>query len=256
MNPTYFRIEIVRVTRDVVTMFFVAVLPALLYVIFGAAQDYGEMEFGDGNVSFYVMVGMAAYGALTATVGVGGTAAVEQMQGWGRQLGLTPMRDSALVITKAGVGFTISLVPVAIIYAIGAFTGAEAEPHVWAVSAAAVVLGAAVFSFYGLLAGYLFRSEGAVSAASGSLVILGFLGNVFFPLSGVLLEIARYTPLYGYVALARFPQTQGEAVVMGPPTDDAPAADPLWALALNLVLWAALFIVGTILLARRGRARQ
>ncbi|WP_105566298.1 ABC transporter permease [Microbacterium halophytorum] len=256
MNPTYYRIEITRVIRDVVTMFFVAVLPAILYIIFGAVQSYGEMEFGNGNVAFYVMVGMAAYGAITATVGVGGTAAVEQMQGWGRQLGLTPMRDSALVLTKAGVGFTISLIPVAIIYAIGAFTGAEAEPHVWALSAAVVVLGAAVFSFYGLLAGYLFRSEGAVAAASGSLVILGFLGNVFFPLSGVLLEIARFTPLYGYVALARYPQTDGEPAMMGPPADEVPAADPLWALVLNLVLWASLFIVGTIVLARRGRARQ
>lgn len=254
MNLTYYRIELARVARDVVTMFFIAILPALLYVIFGAVQAYGEQPAGNGNVSFYVMVGMAAYGAITATVGVGGAAAVEQMQGWRRQLGLTPMGDVTLVTTKAAVGFTVSIIPVAIIYGLGAVTGAEADPHVWVVSALVVLLGSAVFSFYGLLAGFLFRSEGAVAAASGSLVILAFLGNLFFPLTGLMLDIARFTPLYGYVALARYPLTEGW-VVSQDPTATA-VQDPLWVPALNLVVWGLVFVLGTVMLARRGRARQ
>ena len=40
-------------------------------------------------------------------------------------------------------------------------------------------------------------------------MILAFLGNIFFPLSGVMLTIAKFTPLYGYVALARYPLTEG-----------------------------------------------
>ncbi|HJB64412.1 MAG TPA: ABC transporter permease, partial [Candidatus Microbacterium pullistercoris] len=176
MNVTYFRIELARVGRDFVTMFFVAILPAFMYVIFGAAQDYGSTDIGNGNVTAYVMIGMAAYGAVTATVGVGGMAAVEQMQGWGRQLGLTPMSDTQRIVTKAAVGFVVAIIPVALIYILGAFTGAEANAEVWILSGLVVLLGAAMFSFFGLLAGVLFRSEGAVGAASGSLVILAFLG--------------------------------------------------------------------------------
>jgi len=253
MNATYFRIELVRVMRDAVSMFFVAVLPAFMYVIFGAVQDYGAIDIGNGNVAAYVMIGMAAYGAVTATVGVGGSAAVEQMQGWGRQLGLTPLSDAARVTTKAAVGFVIAIIPVVAIFIIGALTGAKAEPHVWILSGVLVLVGAAVFSFFGLLAGLLFRSEGAVGAASGSLVILGFLGNVFFPLDGVMLDIARFTPLYGAVALARYPLTEGVAVSM---TDGSMSQEPLWVPIVNVVFWGAVLVIATILLARRGRARQ
>ena len=38
MNPTYFAIELRRIVRDVVTMFFVAILPAVLYLIFARAS--------------------------------------------------------------------------------------------------------------------------------------------------------------------------------------------------------------------------
>lgn len=254
MNPTYFRIELVRTMRDVVTMFFVAILPAFMYIIFGAVQDWGETDIGHGNVAAYVMIGMAAYGAVTATVGVGGMAAVEQMQGWGRQLGLTPISDTQRVVTKAAVGFVIAIIPVALIYILGALTGAEAEPQVWLISGLVVLVGAAVFSFFGLLAGLLFRSEGAVSAASGSLVILAFLGNLFFPLGGVMLDIARFTPLYGMVALARYPLTDGYLASMS--ATGEPPHDDLWLPIVNVVVWGAVFVVATILISRRGRARQ
>lgn len=74
-----------RVLRDLVTMFFVVGLPAFMYVLFGASAGYSQQSAGNGNVALYVMISMAAYGAVTATVGIGGMAAVERMQGWGRQ---------------------------------------------------------------------------------------------------------------------------------------------------------------------------
>jgi len=254
VNVTYYRIELVRVMRDPVSMFFTAVLPAFMYLIFGAAQSYGDTDIGNGNVAAYVMIGMACYGAVVATSSIGGVAAVEQMQGWGRQLGLTPISDAQRVTTKAAVGFTIAIIPVALIYVLGAFTGAEANADVWVLSGLGALLGAAVFSFYGLLAGLLFRSEGAVGAASGSLVILAFLGNLFFPLSGTLLDIARFTPLYGVVALARYPLTEGFLADMT--GSGALEQDELWVPIANIVAWAAVFVVATILVSRRGRARQ
>ena len=117
-----------------------------------------------------------------------------------------------------------------------------------------MLLGAAMFSFFGLLAGLLFRSEGAVGAASGSLVILAFLGNLFFPLEGVLLDIARFTPLYGLVALARYPLTDGYLASLTGTGE--PPHDELWVPILNIGAWAIVFVVATILISRRGRARQ
>ncbi|MGO1173501.1 MAG: ABC transporter permease [Actinomycetaceae bacterium] len=254
MNATYYRIEMARLTRDVTTIFFVAVLPAVLYVIFGAVQAYGDLELARGNVAMTVMIAMAAYGAVTATTSLGGTAAVERMQGWGRQLGLTPMTDAGFVAVKSSVALTLSLVPVAIIYVLGALTSAEGEAAAWALSALVIVVGAVAFAFFGLTVGQIFRSEGAVGAASGLLVVLAFLGNVFFPLSGIMLQIAKFTPMYGYVSLARWPVTDG--VPLATTGADPGPAEPLWVPIVNLVVWTIIFATLAVWSVRRGRARQ
>lgn len=253
MNLTYTGIELRRVTRDYVAMFFVAVLPAFMYLVFGAAMEWSDAPIGNGNAAMYTMISMAAFGAVTATVGVGGMAAVERMQGWGRQLGLTPMSDAEYVAIKATVAFVVAVIPITLIYVLGYATGSVGSGAAWFLSALVVLVGAAVFSLYGLLAGLLFRSEAAVGAASGSLVIFAFLGNIFFPLSGTMLTIAQFTPLYGFVALARYPLTEGMMVsTSGPPVPGG----GLWIPLVNLVAWAIVFAVTAFLLVRRGRSRQ
>ena len=69
--------------------FFVLVLPAAMYLMFGGGMDQGELPAGYGNVSAYVMTSMAVYGAVIATTAMAGSAAVERNMGWGRQLNLT-----------------------------------------------------------------------------------------------------------------------------------------------------------------------
>jgi ABC-2 type transport system permease protein len=255
VNATYFRIELLRVLRDPIGLFFTAVLPAFLFVIFGASQGYTSdtLPSGRGNVSFYIMISMAAYGAVTATTNIGGMAAVERMQGWGRQLGLTPMRDAQYVLVKAVLGLTIAAIPVTLIYTIGFATTARADGWLWLVTAAIVLLGAASFSLYGLVFGLAFKTEGAVSAASGSLVILSFLGNLFFPLTGTLLTVAKLTPLYGIVALARHPLTEGYLIsTTGPPT----GPDSIWIAVANVAAWLVIFAGLAVIFVRRGRGRQ
>ena len=248
MNATFVLLELRRVLRDYVSMFFIAVLPGFFYVIFGAATSFSEEGAGNGNVAMYVMISMAAYGAVTATTGIGGMAAVERMQGWGRQLGLTPLRDGSYVAMKAAVALMIATIPVTLIYVLGLLTKAEGTATAWALSALLVLVGAGVFAIYGLAVGLAFRSEAAVSAASGLLVIMAFLGNIFIPLSGTLLTIAKFTPLYGYVALARYPLTEG--------VQPDGSHEPLWIAVVNVTVWAAIFGVAATVLVRRGRERQ
>ncbi|WP_328796763.1 ABC transporter permease [Janibacter melonis] len=254
INPTYTGMELRRIVRDPVGLFFTAALPAFLFVIFGATQSFKDESAGNGNVGLYIMVSMAAYGAVTATTSIGGGAAVEKMQGWGRQLGLTPMRDSSFVLSKAVTALTVACVPIGLIYLIGALSGAEGTVQAWVLSALVVLGGAGVFALYGLCVGLAFRSESAVGAASGTLVIFAFLGNVFTPLSGTLLDIARFTPLYGYISLARYPITEGWLVS----TQDGAAMvqEPLWVPVTNLLVWGAIFAVVATLLVRRSRGRQ
>ena len=247
MNRTFLRLELRRFFRDRVSVFFIAVLPAFFFLIFGT-QGYANDDIGNGNVVLYIAISMAAYGAVTATTGVGGMAAVERMQGWGRQLGLTPMRDPSFVAMKALIALVVAAIPVALIYLLAALTGAEGTAGAWALSGLIVLLGASVFALYGLAVGLYFRTEASVGAASGILVILAFLGNIFFPLSGVMLTVAKFTPLYGYVALARYPLTEGYL--------ENGDNDPLWMAVANVSVWAAIFALVAVWLVRRGRERQ
>ncbi|MFW6774370.1 ABC transporter permease [Nocardioides sp. CPCC 205120] len=253
MNTTYLGLELRRFARDRANLFFVAVLPTFLFVVFGSAQDYAQASVGNGNVALYMLVSMAAYGAVTATVGVGGMAAVERMQGWGRQLALTPLPDGSFVAVKATLAVLVGTLPVALIALVGWLGGAEGPVGAWALSLLAVAAGSTVFALFGLCAALAFRTDAAVSAASGMVVILAFLGNLFVPLSGVMLEIAKFTPLYGYVSLARYPVTEGRLI-----SNDGRdlGTEALWVPLVNLGAWALVLGVVATLLVRRGRGRQ
>lgn len=252
MSPTILRLELLRVLRDPAGLFFTAVLPIFFYLVFGAAQSYGDQAIGDGNVRMAVMIAMAAYGAVGSAVALGGGSAVERSLGWGRQLALTPMRAGQYVATKVATTVLVVALPIGLVYLAGAATGARGTVGAWVLSALVLVLGATVFALYGLSFGMVFRSEAAVSAAGGSVVVLGFLANVFFPLSGTLLEIARWSPMYGYAALARFPLTDGVVVSQ----DGSSASDPLGALLANVLAWTLVLALAATLLVRRSRARQ
>ena len=248
MNATFVLLDLRRLARNWSLMFFTAVLPAFFYLIFGATVGAKEETIGNGNVAMYVMITMAAYGAVLATTSVSANAAVERAQGWGRQLGLTPLADSSFVGAKALVAMSVAAVPVALTYALGVATGARGSATAWLLSAVLCLAGSAVFAIYGLLVGTAFQSEAAAGAASGSVVVFAFLGNLFVPLSGAMLTFAKFTPLYGYAALARYPLTEGYL------TDGS--RDPLWLPVLNVVVWTLVFGGLATYFVRRGRERQ
>jgi ABC-2 type transport system permease protein len=241
---TYARLDLRRQLRDRIGMFFVVGLPTFMYLVFGLGS---EDPVGSGNVAMYVMISMAAYGAVTATTSVAGSAATEQVMGWGRQLGLTPMRPLAFVAAKAGVAMAVAAVPVTLIFTIGAVTGARGDWSDWTLAAGIVWLGSALFAIYGLAICLVFRGSNAPGIASGMIVVMAFLGNVFTPMDGLLLDIGRLTPLYGYSALARFPLTEGWLPVGG--------RDPLWLPLANVLAWTVIFSVLALWGVRRSRAR-
>ncbi len=251
MNPTYVRIELARQSRDIGNLMFTVGLPAVMYLLFGNMFGGGSAQAGSGNVKFYIMVSMAAYGAAVATTGIAGTAAAENMLGWGRQIALTPMKPSGFIQSKVAVALTIAAAAAGVVFIVGAATGAQADSwSVWVLSYAIAVAGSAVFALYGMGVGMSFKSETAINVAGGVLVFFAFFGNVFLPLSGTMLEIARFTPMYGFVGLARWPLLEGAVATPGA------TADSFWWLVANLVGWALIFMALALWAMRRTRSRQ
>ena len=237
-------LDLRRRLRNRVEMFFVVALPAFMYLVFGLGS---EETLGSGNVAMYVMLSMAAYGAVSATSGVAGSAVLERTLGWGRQLALTPMRPLTFVAVKTVVAMVVAAVPVSLVLAIGAATGARGEASDWLLGGLVVWAGSALFAVYGVAVCSVFRTENAAGIASGLVVVMAFLGNVFTPVDGLVLDVGRFTPLYGYAALARYPLTDGWTA--------SGAHDPLWLPVANVLAWTVIFTLTALWGVRRGRER-
>ncbi|WP_282852318.1 ABC transporter permease [Gulosibacter sediminis] len=253
MIGTYVRIELVRQLRQVSNLVFMVGLPLMLFFIFGAMQEYSTTELpnGNGNVSASIMVSFASYGAITATAGLAGSAAIELQQGWGRQLGITPFRGTHFLVSKTIVAMVLALLPVGVIFLAGALTTARLDGWIWVACGVLVLVPAVVFSLYGLAIGTLFRSETAVGAASGMIVIFMFLGNAFMPLSGFLFDLSPFTPVWGVMQLALWPLQEGTVLS----TDNLTQYE-VWQPITNVVVWGVIFAGLAVLGARRGTSRR
>ncbi|MEE1621017.1 ABC transporter permease [Zafaria sp. Z1313] len=250
MNATYLRIDLTRQLRDTSNIMFVLLMPLVMYLVFGVSISSGDQPIGDSNVAFYVMSSMAAYGAALAATTATGGAAVEQMQGWGRQVGLTPVSPASVVVGKVLTALAITAASIGVVHLGGLATGAVAPGGMWLATFLLTLAGASVFALFGFSVAMLFKSESALGVATGVLVLMSFVGNVFMPLSGAMLDFARFTPMYGFVGLVRWPLMEGRQAA----ADVEP--DSLALLLANVVAWALVFGAAAVVGVQRGRRRQ
>ena len=86
-------------------------------------------------------------------------------------MAMTPMGTSGYVVTKVIVALAVAVVPMAVVFLVGLGTSATMDDAWrWFATAGIIVASSVVFALYGLAAGLLFRSEGAVGAAVGAAV--------------------------------------------------------------------------------------
>lgn len=252
MNRALFiGLSLKRTARDWAGLFFTVAMPVLMYLVFGAGQQWADHPAGDGNVAAYIMVSMALYGGASAAVGGAGFLAVERTTGWGRQLALTPLSTANELLTHAvQIAVRVAL-PVLAVNAAGAFTGAEMPLSTWLLSMLICVLVSMPFGFLGLDVAMLLPSESAVSIAAASVVLLAFASNMFMPLPDSLLPYARWTPLYGANVLTHFPMADG----FQPTAAGGGDAESLTVAVVNIAAWLLLFAGICWVLSRREKGR-
>lgn len=249
----FVRRDLVRQLRIFESVFFIVALPTALFLMFTLPMDAANIDAGKANVSAYVMVSLSVYGAAVATTAITGTAAVERELGWGRQLSLTALTGADYIAGKTLVAAFMAVLPIAAIFGAGALTGAEfSEAWMWPASALLALVVALPFALYGLSMAFFFRSEAAVGAATGGLVVFGFLGNLFQPLSGALMEFARFTPMYGPGMLSRWPMMEGTLISV----EGEVTTDPLWMPVSATLVWTGIFAALCLLANRRRTSRS
>jgi len=246
---TYLRIELMRKLRNPRSLLFTVAFPVLMFFIVGfqtldVPLTDTPLASGGVSVAAYIMVSMAMYGTMMSATQTGASVAVERAQGWSRQLRLTPLNPVANVVVKMMAGMMFGLIAVIATYAVAAFAGVTLAPVQWIVTGlAAWLLASAVFTTLGLMVGYMVPGENSAQITSLAVVLLSFLGGLFFPLSSMpdfLQTIGKLTPVYGIGELARAPLT-GDAFDLGA--------------LINAVVWLAVFVAGTVYFFRRDTRR-
>jgi ABC-2 type transport system permease protein len=243
-NPGMIKLELRRMLRNRRTVIFTFVMPAALFLLFGTNSSSRHEAVGNGgNVTGYILISMAVYGAMLATASGGAMVSVERAAGWSRQLRLTPLKPSAYVAVKLVLAMIIGAVSVVVTTIVGALAGAKLPMHAWLACIPLAWVCALVFAAFGLFMGYLLPSENVMQILGPVLAVLSFAGGLFAPVDTfghVFATIAKFTPVYGVGELARYPLTHDGR---------------LWVAILNVVVWTAVFSAGAMWRFRRDTAR-
>jgi ABC-2 type transport system permease protein len=236
-------LELRRMMRNRRTVIFTLIMPAVFFLLFGTNSAARDQRVGGGNVTGYILVSMAMYGAMLATTSGGAMVSIERAAGWSRQLRLTPLRPAAYVAVKLVLAMVVGAVSVVVAFAVGSLSGAELPVHAWIECGLLAWACALVFAAFGLFMGYLLPSENVMQVLGPVLAVLSFAGGLFVPvdqLGHTFATIAKFTPVYGVGEIARYPLVQD---------------GNLWLAALNVVAWTALFAAGAMWRFRRDTAR-
>ncbi|OIV37344.1 ABC transporter [Mangrovactinospora gilvigrisea] len=219
---TLIRLEVIRIFRNKKVVFFTLLYPAILYMIF--AQSSGRI--GGLSVKLYVMVSMAAFGAVGATLmSTAQGISQERAKGWVRQLRLTALNQNGYVISKIIAAAATSGPAIAVVMLVGGLVnGVRMPAWQWPVLLIALWLGSLVFAALGVALGYL----GSPSTIQPILMIcylgLSLLGGLWMPTTGfptVLRKISEAMPTYRFGAIGRtieagqFPHGADLAVLAG-----------------------------------------
>jgi ABC-2 type transport system permease protein len=242
LNPTLLLLELRRLLRNRRTVIFTLVMPPVFFLIFGTQESYRHQAVGNGNVTAYIAVSMAVYGAMLACTGGGATVSIERAQGWSRQLRLTPLKPVAYIVVKALVAMVMGLASVIMVFAVASLRHAQMPLRVWVECGLVAWLGSLVFAAFGLFMGYLLPAENVMQILGPVLAVLAFAGGLFVPLDdgSAFARLSQLTPLYGLATLGRMPLTSD---------------DNGWAALLNIVVWGGLFVAGAAWRFRRDTAR-
>jgi ABC-2 type transport system permease protein len=244
LNTTVLGLEVRRLFRNRRTVIFAIIMPVVLLLLFGLNKQYATERAGHGNVSAFVMISMALYGAVLATTAGGAMVSIERAAGWSRQLRLTPLSPIAYIAIKMITAMALGLCSVVVVFGVGMLTGKPSMPgYLWLVCGLSVWVGSLVFAAFGLFMGYLLPTENVMQFLSFALLLFSFGGGLFIPLSQfphVLQNIAEYTPLYGLNQLVHAPLLGG-------------SVHPAW--AANAIIWLAIFAGGAAWRFRQDTAR-
>ncbi|SCL60093.1 ABC-2 type transport system permease protein [Micromonospora citrea] len=224
----YVGLELRRTFRDTGFVVFGIGTPVLMYLMF--TNVGGGVGGGSSEWAVTAMVGLAAYGALSAGLTAGTAVAEDKAAGWLRQLRITPLTAAQAVAGRTVTGSLMVLPTVLVVLLTGAIVNdVRLEPGQWVALTLLLWIGSLPFTVLGLANGYALSTQTTNVVNVVTNLVLAFVGGLWFPVAefpGWLAAVARWTPAHRLGEL-------GWATTRG----DVPGPDTV----LVLVAWLVLF---------------
>ncbi len=228
--------------RNIRFLVLTVALPLLLFLLY--ANIYQGADAGGGlSVVTYLMVSMASFGCIGASINTGARVAIERQTGWNRQLRLTALPARSYLVAKAVVSMLVTLPALILVFLAGATVGNVSLPAAqWIGTGVAIWLGLIPFAVLGLVIGFAGTVDTVQPISMITYLGMSILGGLWFPVEAFppfLQDVAKVTPSYWLADL-------GRSVVAGDGV-------PLMAVA-GLATWTiGLALVGAVAYRRSGR---
>ncbi|WP_086824549.1 ABC transporter permease [Allokutzneria sp. NRRL B-24872] len=214
MNLGYLGLEIRRALRAPGTLLFTIGFPAMFYLLemmlFKDVAGAGA-EGGAGTAAAQypvtIMVGLCAWGVMTAGLLIGTRVVHERTAGWQRQLRLTPLSGAGFLVGKVTVGMAVAL-PTAIVVPVVAVLveNVQLTPVGWLHATLFVWLGSLPFAIMGLLIGQLSNKDNVQNFVIVGMLLLAMFGGLFMPLDMLppwWNDLAQFVPSYWLAEIGR-----------------------------------------------------
>lgn len=240
----YLAVELRRTARDRRFVFFTVAVPVAFYLLWSSVfgKDYGTVHGAELDAKTYLLVSMASFGALGATLmTTGARLAAERQSGWLRQLRVTPLRPWAVIATKTVASMCLALPSIVLVSLTAALVEhVHLAPGAWAGLLGLLWIGTLPFAALGTLIGSLLGPDAAQPLTVACYFALSLLGGLWMSVDvmpATLRHVARWMPSNRFADL-------GWSAVAGhvPPASD------------GLVLAAWTVLLGGLAIAAYRRA--
>ncbi|GAB1823892.1 ABC transporter permease [Herbidospora sp. RD11066] len=206
---SYLRLELLQVLRDRYYLFFALALPVAFYLLWSSIFAGDGLDPVTGLPSSVdIMVSMASYGALGATLmSTGVRLATERRSGWLRQLRVTPLTPTTVIVVKTLAAMSLGL-PAVILVGLASvvWQGVRLDLLQWVAITALLWVGTLPFAALGTLIGSLTGPDAAQPITLGAYFGLAIAGGLWVPLSvlpQVIRDVAAALPSTRFAELGR-----------------------------------------------------
>jgi ABC-2 type transport system permease protein len=198
----YTRYELLRTVRN--RRFFILSLgfPLILFFVIAGPQRNVSDFAGTGiSAPLYYMVGMVAFGTMSAMLSCGSRISAERAVGWNRQLRISPLTTRSYFRAKVLTAYLMALLTMGVLYVSGASLGVSLPADEWLKMSLLIFVGLAPFAALGITLGHMLTPDSIGPAMGGGVSLLALLGGTWFPISshGLLHDIAQLLPSYWLV---------------------------------------------------------